>query len=90
MLLRNKHGIEIPKGTLDKTVRRHLSESVPEGSATVSNTIGVADPISKKICLTSSFMRKRGCRAPPSVGCPAAAKLYCLNEASFHEPLSDR
>ena len=43
--------------------------------------------MSKKICRNSSRTLRRGCSAPPSVGWPAAAKLYCLNEASFHDPL---
>ena len=36
-------------------------------------------PMSKKICLNSSRTLSKGCRAPPSVGSPRAAKLYFLN-----------
>lgn len=43
-------------------------------------------PRSKKIWRNSSRTLRRGCNAPPSVGCPCAAKLYCLNSVSFHLP----
>lgn len=43
-------------------------------------------PMSKKICRNSSLTLSSGCNAPPSVGAPAAAKLYFLNSAFFQAP----
>lgn len=92
VLLRNVESVEAPERRFDKAVRRHLGEpaealiSMVEGCRKRRGSF--AYPVSKKMLRNSSRTFISGCSAPPNVGAPSASKLYFLNDAFSHAPLT--